>query len=107
MNEFLELASYDWLLSEPQGENVYEDIALAGALHCEISRVPLTTLMLLLMPRFRFSLADGLNRLPQVCVRELHEPALAAGRDGLHVQLPAPRQVHHEHHHGRGRQGGE
>ena len=36
MNEFLELASYDWLLSEPQGENVYEDIALAGSLHCEI-----------------------------------------------------------------------
>ena len=31
MNEFLELASYDWLLSEPQGENVYEGIALAEA----------------------------------------------------------------------------
>ena len=45
MNEFLELASYDWLLSEPQGENVYEDIALAESLHCEFSRVPLTTLL--------------------------------------------------------------
>ena len=59
------------------------------------------------MFRAGLSLADGLDSISQVNIRELHQPPQQAGWYGLYEQLPAPRQVHHEHHHGRERQGGE
>ena len=46
--------------------------------------------------RVCFSLVDGPHSLPQDSLPQLHQPAQQTGGDGLHVQLPAPGQVHHE-----------
>ena len=83
MDQFLELASYDWMLSEPQGK-----MSGQSTDHRETRRV--------LFCRAGLPVADGLNSISEINIRELHQPAQQAGGDGLHEQLPAPGQVHHE-----------
>ena len=61
MDQFLELASYDWMLSEPQGEMSSSRLKTdRGRVFCCRAGLPV---------------ADGLDSVPQIHIREFHQPA--------------------------------